>query len=452
MTKAPQTDKRQADAPQMPRKSGRGKTASRRAAAAMLAAIERGKTLDEARDRLQDLPANDRAFADLMVLTALRHYGEIEATLAPCLARPLPARPHLARALLYIGAVQLLYLDTPAHAAINETVAATGRREQPFRGLINAVLRRLDREAEALRVTDPLRAWPDWLAASWQAHYGAPTTQTIASTMQTHAPTDLCFISEDDADAFMAALPDTLKASRLAARNLRLSGSLSVPELPFYETGTWWVQDIAATLAAQILAVPTRADALDLCAAPGGKTLQMAAGGAQVTALDMSAPRLERLRANLARTGLSAHTICAALEDWSPQDRQWPYVLLDAPCSATGTIRRHPDLPLHRKASHIAGAARVQQKLLTKAAALTAPGGQLVYCVCSLQPEEGEAIAADFLADAPHFSTVPVKAETLPTGLQAALTGEGWLRTHPAMLAETGGCDGFFIARFARAG
>ncbi|NBR78869.1 MAG: RsmB/NOP family class I SAM-dependent RNA methyltransferase, partial [Alphaproteobacteria bacterium] len=334
----------------------------------------------------------------------------------------------------------------------NETVAATGRREQPFRGLINAILRRLDREAEALRVTDPLRAWPDWLAASWQAHYGAPTTQTIASTMQTHAPTDLCFISEDAADAFMAALPDTLKASRLAARNLRLSGSLSVPELPFYETGTWWVQDIAATLAAQILAVPTGADALDLCAAPGGKTLQMAAGGAQVTALDMSAQRLERLRANLARTGLSAHTICAALEDWSPQDRQWPYVLLDAPCSATGTIRRHPDLPLHRKANHIAGAARVQQKLLTKAAALTAPGGQLVYCVCSLQPEEGEAIAADFLADAPHFTTVPVKAETLPTGLQAAPTGEGWLRTHPAMLGETGGCDGFFIARFARTG
>ena len=190
------------------------------------------------------------------------------------------------------------------------------------------------------------------------------------------------------------------------------------------------MQDIAATLAAQILAVPTGADALDLCAAPGGKTLQMVAGGAQVTALDMSAQRLERLRANLARTGLSAHTICAALEDWSPQDRQWPYVLLGRALLGD----RHNPPP-----SGFAAAPQGQPycrcgtgatKTADQKVALTAPGGQLVYCVCSLQPEEGEAIAADFLADAPHFTTVPVKAETLPTGLQAAPTGEGW--PHPS--------------------
>jgi len=419
----------------------------------MLAAIERGKTLDEARDRLRDLPPKDRAFADLMVLTALRHYGEIEATLAPCLARPLPARPHLARALLYIGAVQLLYLDTPPHAAIHETVAATGRREQPFRGLINAVLRRLDRETSTLRVDDPQRAWPDWLTQSWQAHYGDQTTQAMAQAMQAHAPTDLCFTTEKTADAFIAALPEAHQAARLAPLNVRLFGSVAVPDLPFYQAGDWWVQDIAATLAAQLLPVTAQADVLDLCAAPGGKTLQLAAKGARVTALDMSANRLDRLHANLNRTGLSAEIICAELGAWCDgrdDDKLWPHILLDAPCSATGTIRRHPDLPLHRKAGQIAKAAQTQQNLLAKAAELTAPDGHLVYCVCSLQPEEGEDIAHAFLATHDHFETVPEATNALPHGLQQAVTAEGWLRTHPAMLAESGGCDGFFIAHFKR--
>ncbi|MEC8291405.1 MAG: transcription antitermination factor NusB, partial [Pseudomonadota bacterium] len=421
---------------------GRGKSAARRQAAAMLAAIERGKTLDEARDRLGDLSTADRAFASAMVMTALRRRGSIEATLVPHLKKPVPPRPHLASALLHIGAAQILFMDVPPHAAINETVAATGRREQPFRGLINAVLRRV---SEAGPNMDAVSDLPMWLLDGWRQAYGAKQTAQIEAVLRQTPPLDLQFRNAIALQDWQAANPGMGHA--LTPTCLRLEATGDVTRLPGFDAGMWWVQDISAALAAPLLRADAQTHVLDLCAAPGGKTLQLAASGARVTALDASQSRLERLRANLARTGLSAQALPADLENWEAP-RSFSHVLLDAPCSATGTIRRHPDLPLHRRRSDIEKSARLQSTLLERAADATTPGGTLVYCVCSLEPEEGEGVAWAFLASRDDFSLMPIEADEVPECLSMAVTGAGHVRTTPAMLAASGGCDGFFAARF----
>ena len=410
----------------------------------MLAAIERGKTLDEARDRLGDLSPADRAFASAMVMTALRRRGSIETALAPHLKKPVPPRPHLARALLHIGAAQILFMDVPPHAAINETVAATGRREQPFRGLINAVLRRV---SEAGPNMDAVSALPMWLLDGWRQAYGAEQTAQIEAVLRQTPPLDLQFRDADALKNWQAAYPGMGHA--LTPTCLRLEATGDVTRLPGFDAGMWWVQDISAALAVPLLRTDAQAHVLDLCAAPGGKTLQLAASGARVTALDASQSRLERLSANLARTGLSAQTLRVDLENWEAS-RSFSHVLLDAPCSATGTIRRHPDLPLHRRRGDIEKSTRLQGALLEQAAGATAPDGTLVYCVCSLEPEEGEGVAQAFLARRDDFSLIPVKADEMPECLSMAVTQEGHLRTTPAMLAAFGGCDGFFAARFQK--
>lgn len=408
----------------------------------MLAAIERGKTLDEARDRLGDLSTADRAFASAMVMTALRRRGSIEATLVPHLKKPVPPRPHLAGALLHIGAAQILFMDVPPHAAINETVAATGRREQPFRGLINAVLRRV---SEAGPNMDAVSDLPMWLLDGWRQAYGAKQTAQIEAVLRQTPPLDLQFRNAIALKDWQAANPGMGHA--LTPTCLRLEATGDVTRLPGFDAGMWWVQDISAALAAPLLRADAQTHVLDLCAAPGGKTLQLAASGARVTALDASQSRLERLRANLARTGLSAQALRADLENWEAP-RSFSHVLLDAPCSATGTIRRHPDLPLHRRRSDIEKSARLQSTLLERAADATTPGGTLVYCVCSLEPEEGEGVARAFLASRDDFSLMPIEADEVPECLSMAVTGAGHVRTTPAMLAASGGCDGFFAARF----
>lgn len=442
--------KSKASGPQ--RNSGRGKNATRRAAASMLAAIERGKTLDEARDRLDGLAPNDRAFSNAIVLAALRHYGEIEAILQPFMKRAIPARPHLAKALLYIGVAQIVYLEVPPHAAINETVSATGRREQPFRGLINAVLRRV---VDAMPVTpDPLAALPDWMVETWQNAYGADTCAAMAETLQGMPPLDLQFTSAQAASQFIDALTEKIQAealqtiaTALSADCVRLVGAGAVEKLPLFDDGVWWVQDIAASLPARLMDLPPAAQVLDICAAPGGKTLQLAARGAQVTAVDISAARVKRLTDNLRRTKLSADCITADFMDWAP-DRKWSHILLDAPCSATGTLRRHPDLKLNRRASSAAYMAKQQAEMLDKAASLTEDGGYLMFCVCSLEPEEGEESAKAFLDRHGDFEQVPLSPSALPDGFDAAISPQGALRTTSNMLGAQGGCDGFFAAYF----
>ncbi|MEE3059454.1 MAG: transcription antitermination factor NusB [Pseudomonadota bacterium] len=366
----------------------------------------------------------------------------MEATWVPHHKKPVPPRPHLASALLHIGAAQILFMDVPPHAAINETVAATGRREQPFRGLINAVLRRV---SEAGPNMDAVSDLPMWLLDGWRQAYGAKQTAQIEAVLRQTPPLDLQFRNAIALKDWQAANPGMGHA--LTPTCLRLEATGDVTRLPGFDAGMWWVQDISAALAAPLLRADAQTHVLDLCAAPGGKTLQLAASGARVTALDASQSRLERLRANLARTGLSAQALPADLENWEAP-RSFSHVLLDAPCSATGTIRRHPDLPLHRRRSDIEKSARLQSTLLERAADATTPGGTLVYCVCSLEPEEGEGVAWAFLASRDDFSLMPIEADEVPECLSMAVTGAGHVRTTPAMLAASGGCDGFFAARF----
>jgi 16S rRNA (cytosine967-C5)-methyltransferase len=441
---------------------------SRQAAAAMLSAIERGKTLDEAGDRLKGLSPRDAAFARASVLTALRHRRQIEAIMADYIKKQIPRRPHMAHAVLQIGITQLCFMDVPPHAAINETVSALGKPEKPYRGLINAVLRRLTREPPEMMLL-PRDNLPHWLSANWDEAYGEIRTDAMAMQLTMTPPLDLSFKSPELADQWLSEHGKAFDADTMMSGHIRLNEAGSITSLPNFKQGDWWVQDLAARLPADLLLtrVTNNSDnqvnqqgtaedqnnqsgsLLDLCAAPGGKTMQLAATNHSITALDISASRLKRLRENLHRCNLKAELIEADLLEWAP-DKQWDGVLLDAPCSATGTLRRHPDIALRRKASGIEERAALQATLLERAWQLTAKGGYLVYCVCSLEPQEGENIAHAF-SNGPLASEAvidPVLPHELPDCLHASITKEGWVRTRPDMLADQGGMDGFFVARW----
>ena len=425
------------------RGSGRGKDSTRRIAASMLAQVTRGKTLDEVRDRLDALDPQERNLADAIVQTSLRHYGEIKLHLAAHMKRALPLRPHIAHALLVTGAAQLLYMNVPPHAAIDETVAATGRQEQPFRGLINAVLRKLaaaqkDGTLAATQAADNL---PDWMRARFQAAYGSDGLEAICTAHQNGPALDVCFKNPEKA----AAWADKNGAERLTDTHIRLTAPGAVTKLDGFHDGDWFVQDVAAGWPAAMLLekldAPSRV--LDLCAAPGGKTLQLAAAGHKVTALDISPARLKRVSENLRRTKLSAETVAADAFDWHPQE-PFDAIILDAPCSASGTLRRHPDLALNRNEGYIAKLADMQARLLDRAADWLASKGHLVYAVCSLDPEEGETQAEAFLTRHKDFRLIR------PDNVPQELLFENCLRTTPADWATRGGMDGFFAALFQK--
>ena len=380
------------------RHKGRGKSNARRAAAAMLGAIMRGKTLDEGRDKLTDLSDSERNLADAMVQAALRHYGEIE-NLLNSLVKKMPPRNSLAQPLLFIGTAQVLYMNVPQHAALHETVAATGRREQPYRGLINAVLRNITRAQDSgdMPVPDPLANIPDWLRTNWQTFYGADKAMAMAASLATPPPLDLCFKNAGAAQHWLAQYGASYEGESVSPTHIRLSGKIIIADMAGFAEGDFWVQNAAAgqPAAALIKALDTPSHVLDLCAAPGGKTMQLAAAGHKVTALDISKTRLQRLADNLARTNLSAERVVADALDWTPP-AAYDAVLLDAPCTATGTLRRHPDLLRHRSAGGMAKLVELQAALLARAADWVKPGGLLAYAVCSLQPQEGEAKSQHF--------------------------------------------------------
>jgi 16S rRNA (cytosine967-C5)-methyltransferase len=431
--------------------SRRASVDPRHTAAAALARVrEQRRPLEAA---LEDAPGfaalepRDRAFARLLAATALRRAGEIDAVIARLVERPLPATARAVTDILTLGIVQLLYLDTPAHAAVaTAVVLCETRGAAKFKGLVNAVLRRVAREGRTLVADlDPARInTPDWLWQGWCDAYGEDTARAIAASHLTEAPLDLA--PRDAAKA--ARLAASLEAEVLPWGALRRRSGGAIPDLPGYADGAWWVQDAAAQIPVRLLGPVTGKRVLDLCAAPGGKTLQLAAAGARVTAVDRSAARLDIVARNLARTGLAAELIAAdgAAFAAAPFDA----VLLDAPCTATGTIRRHPDIARTRRPEDIAGAAVLQDRLLDNAARLTRPGGILVYAVCSLEPAEGEARIAAFLARH-DFTADPVNPADLP-GLPEAATAAGHMRTLPSMMADGGGIDGFFAARLRRSG
>ena len=425
--------------------------APRALAADLLSAVlRRQRPLDdvfEARIAGSRLEGRDRGFVRLLVATALRRLGQIDALIAAMLDRPGTLKPPV-QDVLRLGVAQLLFLGTPAHAAVNTTVALVGAEPQtlPYKKLVNALMRRLGREGAALVASqDAARLdTPDWLWTSWQAAYGAEAARAIATAHLAEAPLDLTL--KQPADTALWA--ERLEATILPTGSLRRAAGGAVPELPGFAEGGWWVQDAAAALPATLFGPLAGLRVFDLCAAPGGKTAQLAAAGARVTAVDRAAPRLERLTANLARLGLAADTIAADAALWRP-DQPADAILLDAPCSATGTIRRHPDIPHLKGEADVAKLAALQRRLLGHAVTLLRPGGTLVYTVCSLQPEEGERQIAALLAGGAPLVRRPVTAAEIG-GIDGALTADGDVRTLPCHLGERGGMDGFYIARLVR--
>jgi 16S rRNA (cytosine967-C5)-methyltransferase len=379
---------------------------------------------------LAGLDASDRGLARALVGGALRHLPGLDTLIDSACARPLPADAR-ARQALRVALTGRLLLDTPPHAAIATILPLL---EGGPRRLVHGVLSTLFRHGSEL----PAPSLPAPWAARWRAAWGDDMVAAAAQRLGEVPPTDLCL---KDAGA-TAAWAERLGAMSLMPGHLRLPGSHAVETLPGFAEGDWWVQDIAASLPARLLGDVAGRRVLDLCAAPGGKTLQLAAAGAQVTALDISTSRLKRLRANLTRTGLAATIIEADALGWEP-DAPFDAILLDAPCSATGTFARHPDLLYLKTELDLAPLTALQARLLARAAGWLVPAGRLVYAVCSLEPAEGEGavVPAGLLPD-------PVGPAELPDGLGP--TDNGAVRTLPSLLRASGGADGFFIRRWRK--
>jgi 16S rRNA (cytosine967-C5)-methyltransferase len=353
---------------------------------------------------------------------------------------------------LRLGTAQLLFLRTPPHAAVATSVdIAQGRGFASHKGLVNAVLRRLSVEgAERIGEQDaPRLNTPDWLWQSWSRSYGDATARAIAIAHLKEAPLDLTL--RDDVEAWRAQLDGVL----LPTGTLRRAAGGALATLPGYAEGAWWVQDAAAALPARLFGNLAGREVIDLCAAPGGKTAQLALGGAHVTAVDRSPGRVARLRDNLVRLALPAEAVVADALEWHGGDSGEGFdgVLVDAPCTSTGTIRRHPDVAWLRQESDFGALMSLQQRLLRKAVTLLKPGGMLVYCTCSLEPEEGEQAIAALLAAESALRRVPVEASEV-YGLAEIVTAEGDLRTLPCHLphqdARLGGLDGFYAARLVK--
>ncbi len=415
---------------------------AREAAAQFLeAALSRRAGLDEALSgsATRGLAPRDRAFARALTMATLRRLGTIDRALEPKLQRAPPER---VKTLLRLGMAQLFWLDVPDHAAVSTMVALADRAPatRKFKGLINAVLRGLQRDGKP--ADDPEALAPAWLMARWQANFGVEDARAIAATIAEEPATDLT--AKDPADA--AALAELLEGQVLPGGSIRTAKRGDLAEWPAFAEGRWWVQDAGAALPTRLLNVKPGETALDICAAPGGKTLQLAAAGASVVAVDRSADRLKRVTENLARVQLTAEVVTADARSW-PDRRTFDAVLLDAPCSATGTFRRHPDVLWAAAPGDIASLADVQTRMLDAAAGRVKPGGRLVYCVCSLEPEEGEAQVRGFLTRHPEFSLAPV-APGEGGAPAASVAPEGWLRILPHHLE--GGIDGFFAARMVR--
>lgn len=418
-----------------------GLSARRAALALVKGALDHRGGLEEAfaRKPFSELELRDRALARMMAMTVLRRLGTIDRLLDGKLHKPPPDD---VRMFLRLGVAQLLYMDIPAFAAVDTTVRlAQGSEDtRPFKGLINAVLRGLLRDGPV--TGDPEALAPGWLFARWRAAYGEAAAQAMAAAIPHEPLTDLSLKQPDD----LIALAEALEAEVLAGGSLRTPRRGDVTDWPGYAEGQWWVQDAAAALPTRLLAPKPGESALDMCAAPGGKTLQLAAAGAVVTALDRSAQRLTRLSQSLERIGLTAEIVATEADRWD-DPRTFDAVLLDAPCSATGTYRRHPDVLWGTKPGDIAKLAGVQARLLDAAAKRVSPGGRLVYCVCSLEPEEGEGQTEGFLARHPDFSLAPI-APGEGGAPEGAVTAAGLLRALPHQ--APGGIDGFFAARFVR--
>jgi 16S rRNA (cytosine967-C5)-methyltransferase len=433
--------------------------AARRIAADIVdGVLHKRRTLDDqlegaaAHPGLKALSDRDRALMRRLVATILRRLGTLGHVLSRLLDRGVPTDAPRAQSALLIGAAQILWMDVPDHAAVDLSVrlVQSDRRAAKYAGLVNAVLRRCAREGQPL--IDEVQAQtldiPPWLMARWTAQYGEVTARAIALALSHEPSLDLTVKSD------AAQWATRLHGETLPTGTVRTLLHGPVTMLPGFSDGQWWVQDAAAALPARLLGDIKGKAIADLCAAPGGKTAQLVQGGAAVTAIDRSPGRVARLRDNLARLSLDAQTVVADAAEWQGQGSEaFDAVLVDAPCSSTGTIRRHPDVAWLKQESDIGALTALQRRLLHQAVALLKPGGTLVYCTCSLEPEEGEQAVAALLAADSGMRRVPIEAAEV-AGLHEIVTQDGDLRTLPCHLPHLdprlGGLDGFYAARLAK--
>lgn len=430
--------------------------AARRVAADILdGVLRRRRPLDEQIEDQQAmlgigaLAERDRALVRIIVATALRRLGSLRQLLARLLERGMPGEaPRLEPALL-VGATQILFLDVPDHAAVDLSVrlVQADRRAKHYAGLVNAVLRRLTQNgAEILASLDVAKLdAPAWLMARWERTYGAQMAQAIARANGEEPALDLTV--KDDP----AAWATRLRGIVLPTGSVRMVAHGPVSLLPGYSDGAWWVQDASAAIPARLFGGIEGKRIADICAAPGGKTAQLAAMGAHVTAVDRSERRLMRLKGNLKRLRLEADTVAVDATEWQPAP--FDGVLIDAPCTSTGTIRRHPDIAWLKQESDLAALVDLQHRLLARAADLVTPGGTIVYCTCSLEPEEGEQQVSDLLACEPRLRRRPIDVNEFG-GLDGLVSRDGDLRTLPCYWPNSdprlGGMDGFYAARLVR--
>jgi len=396
-----------------------------------------------------ELPdGRDRALANRLINTALRRQGQINVMIAELLEKGLPARSGSFEAVLRLSLAQLVFMpDLGAHSALFLAVEAVKRdnKARHLSGLMNAVLRKAQSNSARYGLMDDDLLLPDDVKVRWTEAYGAEAVSRFAEALLDGAPLDLTLRDKDE------DLIAELGAEKLIADSVRLeSRDRPVEALPGYDEGRFWVQDAASAIPARLMTLPAGSAVLDLCAAPGGKTAQLLKSGYKVTALDSDGKRLERLHANMARLGYTPAVVEANAANYAPASN-FNGVLLDAPCSATGTFRRHPEVLWHRSASDIAGRVRLQQSLLANAFRCLEKDGVLIYCTCSLEPEEGESQVDWALNALPGLELLPIRADELP-GLAAAVTPRGLVRTHPGMSpgSRNAGMDGFFVARFRR--
>jgi 16S rRNA (cytosine967-C5)-methyltransferase len=406
---------------------------------------------------LAALDERDRALTRAIVGVVLRRLGMLRHLLGLFLEEGLPAQAPRVETVLLIGAAQVLFLDVPNHAAVDLAVRLVreDRMALHFAGLVNAVLRRVAREgAERLAVLDTaVLDTPPWLMARWIKTYGEVTAREIAVANGREPALDLTVKSD------AAGWAEKLGGRVLPTGSVRTIAHGTVTALPGFDDGAWWVQDAAAALPARLLGNVAGLRVADLCAAPGGKTAQLIAAGAHVTAVDRAPARIKRLQENLTRLSLDAELVCADVETWAvetwatEQQHKFDAVLLDAPCSSTGTIRRHPDVPWLKRSADIVALAGLQRRLLDRAVALTKPGGMLVYCSCSLEPEEGVDIVADLLTRNDGVRRVPIAASEVG-GIAAFISADGDLRTLPCHCPDAdsrlAGVDGFYATRLEK--
>ncbi|MCJ8323910.1 MAG: methyltransferase domain-containing protein [Hyphomicrobiales bacterium] len=395
------------------------------------------------------LSDRDQAFVRNLIITSLRHYTKIEYFIKLYMKKTLPRKAYLAHYILVLGAAQLLYLETPPHAAISLSLHLADTNDaKHFKKLINAILGKVNREQDKLRflTLTAHQMLPNWLADKWTDYYGETITLQLAHAMSEPPKMDLTVKSN------AAEWAKKLDATQIGDATIRLNQRQSFTKLDGYEDGEFWAQDAAAAIATQLFDDVKGQPVLDFCAAPGGKTMQLANLGAEVTAVDINKNRLKRLTENLARTKLKAEIVQTDIRKYAP-DTPPTHILLDAPCSATGTLRKHPDILLLKNLEDIKKLTLIQADLLNKTIDMAAPNAEIIYAVCSLEPEEGEKQIDAILGRRNDVKIEPITMDQLGLIGQTAdlkIAPKGWLRILPNIADAVGGIDGFFMAKLRK--